>query len=318
MATMLDDPVRLDQPLLRDGRGQLVPVDWDAAIGDLAERLTDIHAQHGDYAVGHLRRDHARQRRPLLHGQAVARDRLAQPVHERHRRQHRQGPGREVDVGAGGTRAVRRLRPDHPAPRRRREPGRVARRVLVLPRSRPVRPEHRASRRGVGARPAPYRDRAAGDPPPHTTRWHRLRGARPSRTRGAARRRRRRVPRGARPQRRRAACTRRALRPRNHVDHDRSRRRRSRRAGRRRSLSPAPRHHHRHRGHHGGHRERHRVDGVRPADRHRFLRAPGRALVQPRGDLRSRAACCRQLRFRSRVADEPADRTVRRTSSRAR
>ncbi|MFI5046475.1 MAG: molybdopterin-dependent oxidoreductase [Acidimicrobiia bacterium] len=52
MAAMIDDPIRLDRPLLRDGSGRLVPVAWDTALGDLAERLTEIRARHGDYAVG--------------------------------------------------------------------------------------------------------------------------------------------------------------------------------------------------------------------------------------------------------------------------
>jgi anaerobic selenocysteine-containing dehydrogenase len=52
MGALTHDPARLDQPLLRDDQGQLVPVDWDTAIGHLAEQLTRIRAEYDDYAVG--------------------------------------------------------------------------------------------------------------------------------------------------------------------------------------------------------------------------------------------------------------------------
>ena len=52
MAALADDPARLDEPLLRNRHGDLVPVDWDTALGDLADRLVDIRDRVGPYAVG--------------------------------------------------------------------------------------------------------------------------------------------------------------------------------------------------------------------------------------------------------------------------
>lgn len=52
MAALADDPVRLDQPLIRDPAGDLVPVDWDTALGDLAERLAAVRERAGSYAIG--------------------------------------------------------------------------------------------------------------------------------------------------------------------------------------------------------------------------------------------------------------------------
>ena len=52
MVDLADDPARLDQPLLRDAAGELVPVGWDAALDDLAERLAAVRDRFGPYAIG--------------------------------------------------------------------------------------------------------------------------------------------------------------------------------------------------------------------------------------------------------------------------
>jgi anaerobic selenocysteine-containing dehydrogenase len=52
MAEMVDDPAVLNEPMMRDMSGKLVPVDWDAALGDLAERLSLILERFGPYAIG--------------------------------------------------------------------------------------------------------------------------------------------------------------------------------------------------------------------------------------------------------------------------
>ena len=52
MATLAGDPERLDEPLLRDRRGELVPVPWDTALDDLAERLARVRDDAGPYAIG--------------------------------------------------------------------------------------------------------------------------------------------------------------------------------------------------------------------------------------------------------------------------
>jgi anaerobic selenocysteine-containing dehydrogenase len=52
MVTLTDDRLRLDEPMLRDSSGNLVAVDWDTAISDLAARLTDIQDRFGPYAIG--------------------------------------------------------------------------------------------------------------------------------------------------------------------------------------------------------------------------------------------------------------------------
>jgi anaerobic selenocysteine-containing dehydrogenase len=51
-AALPDDPRRLDVPMMRNSTGDLVTVDWDAAIGDLAERLAGIRDRFGAYAIG--------------------------------------------------------------------------------------------------------------------------------------------------------------------------------------------------------------------------------------------------------------------------
>lgn len=52
MIGLVDDPAVIDEPLMRDSRGRLVPVDWATALGDLAEKLRPILERHGPYAVG--------------------------------------------------------------------------------------------------------------------------------------------------------------------------------------------------------------------------------------------------------------------------
>jgi anaerobic selenocysteine-containing dehydrogenase len=52
MVDIVDDPAVLDEPLIRDPRGELVPVDWDTALGDLAEKLSRIHDSCEPYAIG--------------------------------------------------------------------------------------------------------------------------------------------------------------------------------------------------------------------------------------------------------------------------
>src|SRR5260370_1114095 len=48
----VEDPAVLDEPLMRDPRGRLVPVDWDTALGDLAEKLSLIRDSCEPYAIG--------------------------------------------------------------------------------------------------------------------------------------------------------------------------------------------------------------------------------------------------------------------------
>jgi anaerobic selenocysteine-containing dehydrogenase len=52
MAALSDDPVRLDEPMMRDPGGTLVPVDWDTAVGDLAAKLASLRDRFGPYAIG--------------------------------------------------------------------------------------------------------------------------------------------------------------------------------------------------------------------------------------------------------------------------
>jgi len=52
MIGLVDDPAVLDEPLMRDSRDKLVPVDWETALGDLAEKLRVILERHEPYAVG--------------------------------------------------------------------------------------------------------------------------------------------------------------------------------------------------------------------------------------------------------------------------
>ncbi len=52
MASLVSDPHRLQQPLLRNASGELVPASWEAALDDLAGRLTAVRGEHDDYAVG--------------------------------------------------------------------------------------------------------------------------------------------------------------------------------------------------------------------------------------------------------------------------
>jgi anaerobic selenocysteine-containing dehydrogenase len=48
-------PERITQPLLRDGRGELRPVSWDAALDFAAEKLLRIRAESGPAAIFHYR-----------------------------------------------------------------------------------------------------------------------------------------------------------------------------------------------------------------------------------------------------------------------
>ncbi len=52
MGALVDDPHRLDRPMMRNRAGELVPVGWDEALDDLAGRLTDIRQRHDGYAIG--------------------------------------------------------------------------------------------------------------------------------------------------------------------------------------------------------------------------------------------------------------------------
>src|SRR5258708_23080233 len=52
MVGVAADPAVLDEPLMRDPRGRLVPVDWDTALGDLAEKLSLIRDSCEPYAIG--------------------------------------------------------------------------------------------------------------------------------------------------------------------------------------------------------------------------------------------------------------------------
>ena len=195
-----------------------------------------------------------------------------------------EGPRAEADGGPGGPGAGGRLRAHHAAARHRREHGRLARRLLLLPRPHPVPAQRRASRGGVGARPPPHRDGAAGDPPPLAARSgtdfavlaHLVRellrdgadaeylGPTPGTSTSSAGQ--------------SSASTSTPT-----VAAHRAR------AGDLDALlaavrsASAPRDRHRHRRHHGGDGQRHRVDGLRAADRHRLVRTRRGTLVQSRG-----------------------------------
>jgi anaerobic selenocysteine-containing dehydrogenase len=52
MIGMIDDPAILNEPMMRDSRGRLVPVDWETALGDLAEKLRLVREQSDPYAIG--------------------------------------------------------------------------------------------------------------------------------------------------------------------------------------------------------------------------------------------------------------------------
>ena len=52
MVDIVDDPAVLNEPLIRDRHGQLVPVDWDTALGDVAEKLSLILDRYEPYAIG--------------------------------------------------------------------------------------------------------------------------------------------------------------------------------------------------------------------------------------------------------------------------
>lgn len=52
MVALTDDRSRLNQPMLRGSSGHLVPVDWETAIADLGERLTEVQDRFGPYAIG--------------------------------------------------------------------------------------------------------------------------------------------------------------------------------------------------------------------------------------------------------------------------
>jgi anaerobic selenocysteine-containing dehydrogenase len=52
MVSLVDDPARLDQPMMRTSRGELVPVGWETALDDLAARLVRIREEHDGYAIG--------------------------------------------------------------------------------------------------------------------------------------------------------------------------------------------------------------------------------------------------------------------------
>jgi predicted molibdopterin-dependent oxidoreductase YjgC len=54
MVGIVDDPAVLDEPLIRDPHGRLVPVDWDTALGDLAEKLSLIQDSCEPYAIPKL------------------------------------------------------------------------------------------------------------------------------------------------------------------------------------------------------------------------------------------------------------------------
>jgi anaerobic selenocysteine-containing dehydrogenase len=52
MIGLVDDPAVLDEPMMRDSRGRLVPVDWETALSDLAGKLRPILEQSDPYAIG--------------------------------------------------------------------------------------------------------------------------------------------------------------------------------------------------------------------------------------------------------------------------
>jgi anaerobic selenocysteine-containing dehydrogenase len=52
MIDLVDDPAVLGEPMMRDSRGELVPVGWETALSDLAGRLNLILDQSGPYAIG--------------------------------------------------------------------------------------------------------------------------------------------------------------------------------------------------------------------------------------------------------------------------
>jgi anaerobic selenocysteine-containing dehydrogenase len=109
MAALTDDPERLDEPMVRDRGGKLVTVDWDTAIGDLADRLAAIRDRFGPYAIGNY---------SGTMFDAAGRF-AAQPVHQFDHRQRGQGPGGQTDVRSGGAGPGRRLRHHHSSARDR-------------------------------------------------------------------------------------------------------------------------------------------------------------------------------------------------------
>jgi anaerobic selenocysteine-containing dehydrogenase len=52
MTDMVDDPAVLNEPMMRDARGMLVPADWETALGDLAGKLSLILERSDPYAIG--------------------------------------------------------------------------------------------------------------------------------------------------------------------------------------------------------------------------------------------------------------------------
>jgi anaerobic selenocysteine-containing dehydrogenase len=52
MIGMVDDPAVLDKPMMRDRHGTLVEVDWESALGDLAEKLSLLRERYEPYAIG--------------------------------------------------------------------------------------------------------------------------------------------------------------------------------------------------------------------------------------------------------------------------
>lgn len=52
MLDLVDDPTVLNRPMIRNGHGRLVPVDWPTALGDLADKLAVIRERYDPYAIG--------------------------------------------------------------------------------------------------------------------------------------------------------------------------------------------------------------------------------------------------------------------------
>lgn len=52
--SVLDAPDRATTPLLRNGSGRLVPVDWNTALTEFVSRMKGIQQQHGNHAIAFL------------------------------------------------------------------------------------------------------------------------------------------------------------------------------------------------------------------------------------------------------------------------
>ena len=274
MGALVDDPMRLDQPLVRREGGQLQAVDWDTALGHLAEQLTRIRAEHDDYAIGSY------SGTILDAAGRFYMEKLLRAIGS---------PSKYSSASIDSIAKV--FVPKLMAGREGLSPAVDFDRttfLLIIGENTvvshgafsyfpdPIRYLRTVKRHGEVWVLDPRRTETAKLATRHLT-PRRYRLCRPGvpRPGGAPRRSRCRVSRGPRPQYGLPARFGRAVRSgQDRVDHG-ARSRRSERAPR---VRPPPREagrHHRHRRHHGCHRQRDGVDGLRPTDRDRVVRTSG-------------------------------------------